>query len=280
MTHHDIEVEPGVSLFVQDVGEGEPVVLLHGWALGHELWDRQVYEIATHGMRAVAPDLRGHGASSKPLAGYEVERLAADVIAVIETLELERVVLVGWSIGGLTAFRVAVERPDLLARLVLVGSNGVAASKVPGLPFGAPASAVEDGVVGAELSDRVASREDQIRRTVLPTVSESTLQWLLGLTMRVPVWAGAGGLRTILRTDQVAAAASLGVPLVQIVGDQDPTLSRRAAQWLMDTVPDARQLSIPDAGHFPMVENAETFTTTLLAAVSADHRLTERTQET
>jgi non-heme chloroperoxidase len=270
MTEHFIEVEPGVSLFVQDVGEGNPVVLLHGWALGHELWDRQVYEIAKHGLRAIAPDLRGHGASSKPLDGYGVERLAADVIAVIEELGLDRVVLVGWSIGGLTAFRVATERPDLLARLVLVSSNGVAASKVPGLPFGAPASAVEDSVVAAELADRVASREGQIRRTVLPKVSDSTLQWLLALTMRVPVWAGASGLKTILRTDQVGAAATLAVPLVQIIGDQDPTLSRRAAQWLIETVPDARQLTIPDAGHFPMVENAEPFTSALLAAVSAD----------
>ena len=280
MTEHFIEVEPGVSLFVQDVGEGQPVVLVHGWALGHELWDRQVYEIATHGFRAIAPDLRGHGASSKPLDGYGVERLAADVIAVIEALGLEHVVLVGWSIGGLTAFRVATERPDLLARLVLVSSNGVAASKVPGLPFGASASEVEDAVVGAELADRVASREGQIRRTVLPKVSESTLQWLLALTMRVPVWAGASGLKTILRTDQVSAAAKLAVPLIQIIGDQDPTLSRRAAQWLIDAVPDAQQLTIPESGHFPMVENADPFTSALLAAASADASTMNHPEET
>ncbi|KAA1379929.1 alpha/beta fold hydrolase [Aeromicrobium fastidiosum] len=270
MTEHHIEVEDGVSLFVQDVGHGRPVVFLHGWALGHELWDRQVHELATHGRRAVALDLRGHGASSKPLTGYGVERLAADVIAVIESLELEKIVLVGWSIGGLTAFRVAAERPDLLERLVLVGSNGVAASKVPGLPFGAPAASVEGPVIAAELADRVASREGHIRRTVLPTVSDSTLQWLLALTMRVPVWAGVDGLKTILNTDQVSAAATLAVPLVQIIGDQDPTLSARAAQWLIDTVPDARQLTVPDSGHFPMVENAEVFASTLLAAVSID----------
>jgi pimeloyl-ACP methyl ester carboxylesterase len=270
MTERFLEVEPGVSLFVQDVGTGKPVVLLHGWALGHELWDRQVYEITSRGRRAVAPDLRGHGASSKPLDGYGVERLADDVIAVIETLGLNRVVLVGWSIGGLTAFRLASERPDLVERLVLVSSNGVAASKLPGLPFGAPASDVEDAVIGAELADRVASREGQIRRTVLPNVSESALQWLLALTMRVPVWAGASALKTILHTDQVKAAATLAVPLVQIIGDQDPTLSRRAAQWLIDTVPNAHQMTIPDSGHFPMVENAGPFTSALLSAISID----------
>lgn len=270
MTEDLVEVEPGVSLFVQDVGQGRPVVLLHGWALGHELWDRQVHEIASAGMRAVALDLRGHGSSSKPFEGYGVERLADDVVTVIEALRLERVVLVGWSIGGLTAFRLASVRPDLVEQLVLVSSNGVAASSVPELPFGAAASDVEDAVIGAELADRVSSREQQIRRNLLPGISETTIQWLIGLTLRVPVWAGVATLRTVLHTDQVSAAASLDVPLIQIIGDQDPTLSRRAARWLIENVPHGRQVVIPDSGHFPMLESAGPFTSALLAALSVD----------
>jgi len=268
MTEHFVEVEHDVKLFVQDVGQGQPVVLLHGWALGHELWDRQVHEIASSGMRAVAIDLRGHGASSKPLDGYRVERLADDVVAVIESLGLGRVVLVGWSIGGLTAFRLASARPDLVERLVLVSSNGVAASNVPGLPFGASADDVEDAVIGAEFADRVASREGQIRRNLLPGVSETTIQWLIGLTLRVPVWAGVSALRTVLRTDQVDAAATLSVPLIQIIGDKDPTLSRRAASWLVENVANGRQVVIPDSGHFPMLESPGPFTSALVAAVS------------
>jgi non-heme chloroperoxidase len=268
MTERRIEVAPDVSLFVQDVGQGRPVVLLHGWALGHELWDRQVHEIAAAGMRVVAPDLRGHGASSKPLDGYGVETLADDIVALIEALGLERVVLVGWSIGGLTAFRIASVRPDLIDRLILVSSNGVAASNVPGLPFGAAAADVEGLVIGAELEDRVASREQQIRRNVLPGISETTIQWLIALTLRVPVWAAVGALKTVLHTDQVDAAATLDVPLIQIIGDRDPTLSRRAASWLIDNVPDGRQTVVADSGHFPMLENPSSFTSALLNAVS------------
>jgi non-heme chloroperoxidase len=268
MTEHFIEVEPGVTLFVQDIGQGRPVLLLHGWALGHEVWDRQVHEIASSGMRAVALDLRGHGASSKPLDGYGVEQLADDVVAVIQSLGLERVVLVGWSIGGLTAFRLASVRPDLVERLVLVSSNGVAASSVAELPFGAAAADVEDIVIGAELADRVSSREQQIRRNLLPGISETTIQWLIGLTLRVPAWAGIGALRTVLHTNQVDSAKTLAVPLTQIIGDQDPTLSRRAAGWLVENVPNARQVVIPHSGHFPMLENAEPFTSALLTAVS------------
>jgi pimeloyl-ACP methyl ester carboxylesterase len=269
MTDHLIEVENGVSIYAQDVGSGHPVVLLHGWALGHEVWDRQVHELVTSGYRAIAIDLRGHGRSSKPFDGYDVDRLATDVIGVIEDLGLERVTVVGWSLGGLTAFRAAIKRPDLIAKLVLVCSNGVAASRQPGLPFGAAAADVQDAVLAAELTDRVASRESQIRSTVRKDLSEATIAWLLSLTMRVPSWAGRGCLATVLNTDQVDDAVDLAVPLVQILGESDPILSTRAASWLMDNVPVASQVKIPDSGHFPMFENAEPFTDALLAAVGS-----------
>jgi non-heme chloroperoxidase len=267
MTEHRIEVEPGVSIFAQDVGSGPPVVLLHGWALSHEVWDRSVYSLVTQGFRAIAVDLRGHGRSSQPFTGYDVQRLGADVVALIEGLGLERVTLVGWSLGGLTAFRVAAVRPDLVAKLVLVCSNGVAASRQPGLPFGAAAADVEEAVLAAELTDRVASRESQIRSAVQKGMPESTVQWLLSLTMRVPSWAGRGCLHTLLNTDQVDDAATLEPPLVQIVGEFDPILSKRAAAWLIDRVPVARQLHVEGSGHFPMFENAERFNTALMDAV-------------
>ncbi|MCZ4551066.1 alpha/beta fold hydrolase [Gordonia rubripertincta] len=268
MTDHFIHVEPDVGLFVQDLGSGDPVVLLHGWALGHEVWDRQVYELTRAGRRTISIDLRGHGGSSKPLAGYDVERLAADVIAVLTHLELGPVELVGWSLGGLTAFRIASSRPDLVRRLVLVSSNGVAASRVPGLPFGAAASDVEDKVINAELTDRLRSRTSQIRGTIQAECGEDLIRWLIQLTMRVPVWAGIECLRTVLNTDQVAAAPELAVPLVQIIGDKDPTLSRRASRWLVDTVPDARQRIIQNSGHFPMFEAPSDFTQAVLESVT------------
>jgi non-heme chloroperoxidase len=242
-------------------------VLLHGWALGHEVWDRQVHELVTSGYRAIAIDLRGHGLSSKPFDGYDVDRLATDVIGVIEDLGLERVTVVGWSLGGLTAFRTSIKRPDLIAKLVLVCSNGVAASRQPGLPFGAAAADVQDVVLAAELADRVASRENQIRSTVRKDVSEATIAWLISLTMRVPSWAGRGCLTTVMNTNQVDDADKLAIPLVQILGESDPILSKRAASWLMARVPDASQVWIPDSGHFPMFENPEPFTQALMAAV-------------
>ncbi len=267
MTDHLIEVEPGVEIFASDLGAGDPVVLLHGWGLGHEVWDRQVCSLAAIGRRAIGLDLRGHGRSSKPLEGYQVERLGADVIAVIEALGLSRVSLVGWSLGGLSAFRVATARPDLVDRLVLVCSNGVAAARHPDFPFGHTAAAVEAPLVALELSDRPGSREQQIRNGFGGAPPEPMLRWLSGLAMRVPSWAGIACLRTLFYSNQVAALPALQAPLVQIVGEGDPVVSRRAANWLIEQVPGARQIAIEAGGHFPMFQAPEAFDRALIEAL-------------
>ena len=84
-----VEVERGVELHVQDLGAGRPVVLIAGFGLDHEVWDAQVRLLTGAGLRTICIDQRGHGSSDKPLGGYEVERLAEDAAAVLDTLDLE-----------------------------------------------------------------------------------------------------------------------------------------------------------------------------------------------
>src|SRR6185312_8580351 len=129
-----IEVEPGVRIHAQTVGAGSPVVLLHGWAFDHRVWDRQIRVLAEAGHSTIAVDLRGHGRSDRPYDGYALDQLARDVVCVITDLEIEPAVLIGWSLGGVTALRVALDAPQLLTKLVLVGSNGVATSRQEGYP--------------------------------------------------------------------------------------------------------------------------------------------------
>lgn len=89
-----------IKLYYQDIGEGQPVVFIHGWPMSHEMWEYQVYDLALAGLRCVAYDRRGFGKSSKPLGGYDYDTLADDLASVIDELQLENVVLVGFSMGG------------------------------------------------------------------------------------------------------------------------------------------------------------------------------------
>src|SRR5881275_3011726 len=89
-----IQVEPGVRIHAQIVGTGSPVVLLHGWAFDHRIWDRQVRVLAEAGHTSIAIDLRGHGRSDRPYGEYPLEQLACDVVRVLEELDVGPAVLV------------------------------------------------------------------------------------------------------------------------------------------------------------------------------------------
>ncbi|UFH53557.1 alpha/beta fold hydrolase [Spirosoma sp. KNUC1025] len=89
-----------IKLFYQDLGTGNPVVLIHGWPLSHEMWDYQLAELPAHGLRVVAYDRRGFGKSTQTWDGYDYDTLADDLKAVLDELNLQNVTLVGFSMGG------------------------------------------------------------------------------------------------------------------------------------------------------------------------------------
>lgn len=89
-----------IRLFYSDLGTGNPVVLIHGWPLSHEMWDYQLAELPKHNLRVVAYDRRGFGKSSHPWDGYDYDTLADDLKAVLDELDLHNVTLVGFSMGG------------------------------------------------------------------------------------------------------------------------------------------------------------------------------------
>lgn len=266
-----IEVAPNVRLHVQDIGRGRPVVLVHGWALSGEIWDRQVTTLTRAGRRVVTIDLRGHGKSDRPIEGYDVESLARDVAAVLEALDLTDVDLVGWSLGGLTSFRVAAHHAERLRRLVLVGSCGVAAARRPNFPYGYFSEEFNADLYAREVTDRLGSREGLIVGSLRyeGEAPQAVVDWLIGLSWQTPSWAAEASLRTLQETDQALDVKLVQVPVVQIIGERDPLLPLRGADWVVAELPDARQVRIPAAGHFPMLETAQDFDDALLEAVGS-----------
>ena len=95
-----ITTRDGTRIYYKDWGTGQPVVFSHGWPLNADDWDDQLIFIASHGYRAIAHDRRGHGRSSQPWDGNDMDTYADDLAALIETLDLKDAVLVGHSTGG------------------------------------------------------------------------------------------------------------------------------------------------------------------------------------
>lgn len=89
-----------IDLYYEDMGEGQPVVLIHGWPLSSRSWERQVPALLKAGYRVIAYDRRGFGQSSRPGTGYDYDTLADDLHALMTRLDLRQAVLVGFSMGG------------------------------------------------------------------------------------------------------------------------------------------------------------------------------------
>jgi pimeloyl-ACP methyl ester carboxylesterase len=119
--HRDVSAN-GIRLHVAEAGTGPLVVLLHGFPQFWWAWRHQLVDVADAGFHAVAPDLRGYGASDKPPRGYDALTLAADVAGLIRALGERDAVVVGHGWGAHVAWTLAAAHPGLVRRLVVVGS--------------------------------------------------------------------------------------------------------------------------------------------------------------
>ncbi|MEV0692571.1 alpha/beta hydrolase [Streptomyces sp. NPDC050388] len=263
-----IEVEPGVRLHVQDLGEGEPVVLLPGFGMAHETWDGVVRRLTESGYRAVCVDPRGHGLSDRPLHGYEVPRLAKDVVAVLDALGIDSATIVGWSFSGQVGFQLAATAPERVSQLVLVCSNAVRTTRSEEFPFGLPASTLLPTLLEGELNDRMTSRRAGIANAFASPPDPHLLEWLTTLSLRMPSWAGAAVCVALMETDLVAQIPHVRQPVLQLIGADDKIFSLKGARWLNERLTDATLIPLERCGHYPMLEQPTVFFDALHAFLS------------
>jgi pimeloyl-ACP methyl ester carboxylesterase len=267
VTRSLVEVEPGVRLHVQDVGPadaGRPVVLLAGLGLDHEVWDGPVASLGGH-HRVVCIDLRGTGRSDAPIGDYSLGRLALDVTTVLERLDLADVALVGHSFGGQVALLVAATAPGRLGRIAMVSSNGVRASRSHEFPFGPPAEALEAVLVRAEREGRPAARRRNVLAGFRPAAGSGAapdpdlVDWLVRCQLRMPSWAAIACYHTYLHTDLTGELVAVKVPVLQILGSDDPVTSVEGGPWVQARLADARLVVLDGCGHYPMFEARSRF---------------------
>jgi pimeloyl-ACP methyl ester carboxylesterase len=114
VSHHFVDVG-GLRMHYAEAGEGDPLVMLHGWPQHWYQWRHQIPELAKH-YRVICPDLRGFGWSDAPRSGYDKETLAADIVKLLDVLELDRVKLIGHDWGGWCGFLICMHHPKLIER--------------------------------------------------------------------------------------------------------------------------------------------------------------------
>ena len=224
-----IKTQDGVQLYYKDWGVGRPVVLVHGWPLNADMWEYQMAHLAAHGLRCIAYDRRGFGRSEQPWLGYDYDTLADDLATVIQTLELQDVALVGFSMGGGEVARYLGRHGSArVSRAALVSCVTPYMLKTAEHPDGVDVS-VFDRMVEGLMKDRahfLAQFGPQFfGKTLLdPKVSDEVLQWTLMMALQGSLRATLACVRAFSETDFRADMPKFDVPTLIIHGSADKTV--------------------------------------------------------
>jgi pimeloyl-ACP methyl ester carboxylesterase len=261
----------GIRLHLLEAGAGPLVILLHGFPEFSYSWRRQLPVLAAAGYHAVAPDLRGYGASDRPssVRDYRLRYLIADVAGLIIALGAERAAIVGHDWGGVIAWKLAMQRPDLVERLAILNSPHPAAFRralrrpmqwlrssymlffqLPWLPeclFSAGNFRLFARMLRYEPVSRGAFTADDVRHYQRAFAQRGAL------TAALNYYRALGRYPAEMRRGERVVTA----PTLVIWGERDRYLGVEMTKGLARWVPNVQVVRIPDASHWVQNDSPE-----------------------
>jgi non-heme chloroperoxidase len=244
-----------IELFYEDHGTGQPVVLIHGYPLNGRSWEKQAAALLTAGYRVISYDRRGFGQSSQPTTGYDYDTFAADLNALMETLDLRNAVLVGFSMGtGEVARYLSSYGSDRVAKAGFLASLEPFLLQTDDNPTGVPSSVFE-GIEQAATGDRYAWFDDfyqnfyNLDETLGSRISEAAVRASWNVAAGASWFASSAVVQSWL-TDFRADIEKIDVPSLILHGTADRILPIDAtAREFTKRLPDAEYVEIEGAPH-------------------------------
>jgi pimeloyl-ACP methyl ester carboxylesterase len=233
----------GARIWYATYGTGAPVVLLHG-GLGHSgNWSHQVPALVAAGHRVIAIDSRGHGRSTRDARPYRYELMAADVLAVLDTLRVEKAAFVGWSDGACIALVLAMQVPERVCGVFFFGCNMD--------PSGTKA------MQPSPVIDRCFSRhaKDYAQLSATPDAFQ----------------AFVGAVSEMMKTEPNYTAADLAkirVPVAIVQSEFDEFIKPEHTAYLARSIPGASLIALPGVSHFAPLQRPALFNGAVLQFVA------------
>ncbi|NDK90834.1 3-oxoadipate enol-lactonase [Gordonia desulfuricans] len=247
-----------VAAHISGREDGPVVVLSNSLGSDHRMWDEQIAELDKH-FRVVRYDTRGHGASPVPAGPYSIDDLADDVIALLDRLGVAKAHIVGLSLGGMTAMRLAVRNPERVDRVVLFCTS-------PHMP---PADAWKDRA-GSVRSDGTASiAESVVSRWFSPgyladPANRTAVEHYQSMVAATPDEGYAGCCEAIAGMDQRAEIGAITAPTLAVAGADDPATPPATLASIVESIAGARLLVVDDAAHLAPAEQPATITPAII----------------
>jgi non-heme chloroperoxidase len=266
-----IKTKDGTEIYYKDWGVGRPVVFSHGWPLSAEAWDPQMFFLGQKGYRVIAHDRRGHGRSSQPWNGNEMDTYADDLAALIEALDLKDATLVGHSTGGGEVTRyIGRHGTRRVAKAVLIGAVPPLMLKTANNPGGLPMSAF-DGIRAGVLADRSQFFKDLTTPFYGYNKPDAKISqgvrdsfWLQG--MQCSIKGAYDCVKAFSETDFTEDLKKIDVPTLILHGDADQIVPIGAsAQLSANLVKNSKLKVYPGAPHGMCTTLADQVNADLLA---------------
>lgn len=266
-----ISTRDGSQLYYKDWGAGQPVVFSHGWPLSADAFEDQMFFLASRGYRCIAHDRRGHGRSSQPWNGNDLDTYADDLAALVESLDLRNAIHVGHSTGGGEVARyIARHGTSRVSKAVLISAIPPLMVKTPANPGGLPID-VFDGLRASLVADRATFWKDlslpfygynRPGAKIADAVRASF--FMQGMMAGYP--ASYFCIKAFSETDQTADLAKFDVPTLIMHGDDDQIVPYKNAALLQAKLIKGAQLKIiPGAPHGMCTTHKELINENLLA---------------
>lgn len=247
-----ITVESDVRLFVEDLNPAgkKTILFLHGWPLNHKQFEYQYNVLPAMGYRCIGIDWRGFGRSDKPVGGYNYDRLADDIRAVVNILQLDNFTLVGHSTGGAIAIR-------YMARY-----NGYGVGKLVLIDAAAPIGFTTE--TAAKLLTETSNDRPKMMQEVIDTfffqyITKPFSDWFLQLGLQAAGWSTAA-IIVMLRDENLAAdLQKIFVPTLIIHGIHDKVIPFSQAQELNNQIKNSQLVPFQYSGHGAFWEERDKF---------------------
>jgi non-heme chloroperoxidase len=250
-----ITVKDGTRIYYKDWGKGPAVTFSHGWPLSSDAWDGQLLFFAQNGFRAVAHDRRGHGRSSQPSSGNDMDGYADDLAAVIEALDLKGATLVGHSTGGGEVARyIARHGTKRVAGAVLLAAVPPIMLKSPTNPEGLPIDVFDN------LRRSLVKNPSQFYKDLAPMfyganrpgakVSQGTLDQFWLWSMQAGLKGAYESIMAFSETDFTEDLKKFDVPTLVLHGEDDQIVPvKDSAKKSARLVKGAKEIYYPGAPH-------------------------------
>ena len=258
-----IRVATGPRLHWAEQGDpdGEALLFLHGWPDSWFTFSRVLERLPAR-LRALAIDQRGFGDSDRPESGYGIADMAADVVAFLDALAIDRVTLIGHSYGTFVARQVVHSRPERVTRLILIGTGFAAANPVTrGLQVAL--RSVPDPVPLEFARDFQAS-------TAYRPLPPEFFERIVAESMKLPARLWPVQIDRLLEHEDAEQLRNITAPTLLLWGDKDALFSRADQDRFVEAVPHAELKVYEETGHCPNWERPEQVATDIEAFVDRD----------